>query len=137
MDRRTPQTLKLSYATFPLATFQGPSKGRELFCASFVHDYKAADVGLKEPCGHKMQPQDAEDKLEDAMLQERIECRIYLIREHKIMLDSDLAQLYQVPAKRLNEQVHRNVSRFPADFMFQLTPEEYNCLRSQFGDALI
>lgn len=55
---------------------------------------------------------------------ERIESLILLIRGHKIMLDSDLAALYGVPAKRLNEQVKRNIRRFPADFMFQLTAEE-------------
>lgn len=55
---------------------------------------------------------------------ERIESRILLIRGHKVMLDSDLAELYQVGTKRLNEQVKRNKSRFPADFMFQLTAKE-------------
>ncbi|MDN3514464.1 MAG: ORF6N domain-containing protein [Candidatus Brocadia sp.] len=47
------------------------------------------------------------------------------------MLDNDLAGLYEVPAKRLNEQVRRNIKRFPPDFMFQLTPEEFDSLRSQ------
>lgn len=55
---------------------------------------------------------------------ERIESRILLIRGHKVMLDSDLAHLYQVGTKRLNEQVKRNKSRFPADFMFPLTAKE-------------
>ncbi len=55
---------------------------------------------------------------------ERIESRIVLIRGHKVMLDSDLAQLYGVTTKRLNEQVKRNEDRFPADFMFRLTPKE-------------
>jgi len=49
------------------------------------------------------------------------------------MLDSDLADLYQVPVKRLNEQVRRNIDRFPADFMFQLRVEEGEILRSQFA----
>jgi len=62
---------------------------------------------------------------------ERIERRIYLIRGHKVMLDSDLAELYDVPTKRLNEQVRRNMARFPADFMFQLTHQETQSLRSQ------
>jgi len=48
------------------------------------------------------------------------------------MLDSDLAELYGIPVKRLNQQVRRNMSRFPADFMFQLTREEYANLKSQF-----
>jgi len=54
----------------------------------------------------------------------RIESRILLIRGHKVMLDLDLAELYQVGTKRLNEQVKRNKGRFPADFMFQLTAKE-------------
>lgn len=60
-----------------------------------------------------------------------IERRIYLIRDQKVMLDSDLAQLYQVPTKRLNEAVKRHSGRFPEDFMFQLTEEESGHLRSQ------
>ena len=55
---------------------------------------------------------------------ERIESRILLIRGHKVTLDSDLAELYQVSTKRLNEQVKRNKDRFPADFMFKLTAKE-------------
>lgn len=51
------------------------------------------------------------------------------------MLDNDLAELYGVPAKRLNEQVKRNRARFPEDFMFQLTEEEYESLRSQFATS--
>ncbi len=57
--------------------------------------------------------------------------KILLIRGHRVMLDSDLAELYEVPTKRLNEQVRRNIKRFPPDFMFQLTPEEFTSLRSQ------
>lgn len=63
--------------------------------------------------------------------QERIEHAILLIRSHKVMLDRDLAQLYGVPTKRLNEQVQRNRARFPDDFMFQLSAEEATVLRSQ------
>ena len=59
--------------------------------------------------------------------------RILLIRGHRVMLDSDLAELYEVPTKRLNEQVRRNIKRFPPDFMFQLTPEEFDSLRSHFA----
>ncbi|MBU1753888.1 ORF6N domain-containing protein [bacterium] len=55
---------------------------------------------------------------------EGIEAKILLIRGQKVMLDRDLAELYEVPTKRLNEQVKRNVKRFPEDFMFQLTKEE-------------
>jgi phage regulator Rha-like protein len=68
---------------------------------------------------------------------ERIERQIYIIRGEKVMLDSDLAALYQVPTKRLNEAVGRNISRFPADFMFQLTEEEAESLRSQFATSKI
>jgi hypothetical protein len=56
--------------------------------------------------------------------QEVIEQKIYIIRGHRVMIDTDLAQLYAVKTKRLNEQVKRNVKRFPADFMFQLTKKE-------------
>jgi hypothetical protein len=66
---------------------------------------------------------------------EIIEREIYLIRGHKVMLDSNLAQLYAVPTKRLNEQVRRNLRRFPADFMFQLTDEEVSPLRSQIATS--
>jgi hypothetical protein len=62
---------------------------------------------------------------------EFIERKIYLIRGHKVMLDNDLAALYQVPTKVLNQAVRRNFARFPADFMFQLTPDEDKSLRSQ------
>ena len=58
--------------------------------------------------------------------QEKIEQQIFLIRGFKIMLDFDLALLYGVPTKRLNEQVKRNLKRLPDDFMFQLTPAEKN-----------
>ncbi len=64
---------------------------------------------------------------------EGIERRIYLVREQKVMLDSDLAELYEVPTRRLNEQVRRNLKRFPSDFMFQLTSDEVAALRSQFA----
>ena len=60
-----------------------------------------------------------------------IERSILLIRGHKVLLDVDLALLYGVPTKRLNEQVKRNRARFPEDFMFQLTVEEVASLRSQ------
>jgi phage regulator Rha-like protein len=66
---------------------------------------------------------------------ERIESRILLLRDHKVMLDSDLAELYGVTTKRLNEQVKRNQQRFPADFMFQLTSEETKNLRSQIATS--
>lgn len=64
---------------------------------------------------------------------ERIERRIYLIRDRKVMLDSNLAELYKVPTSRLNEAVKRNLSRFPGDFMFQLTVAEAESLISQIA----
>jgi hypothetical protein len=60
-----------------------------------------------------------------------IERHIYVVRYRKVMLDEDLAELYGVPTSRLNEQVTRNLDRFPEDFMFQLTHEEALALRSQ------
>jgi hypothetical protein len=66
-----------------------------------------------------------------AIADERILNKIYYIRGYKVMLDQDLAELYQVPTKRLNEQVKRNIGRFPADFMFSLTQEEFENLKSQ------
>lgn len=65
--------------------------------------------------------------------EEKIERKIFLIRGKKVMLDKDLAELYGVPTYRLNEQVKRNLNRFPEDFMFQLTQEEAVCSRSQFA----
>ena len=61
---------------------------------------------------------------------EVIERRIYLMRSQKVMLDADLAGLYQVPTKAFNQAVKRNLDRFPGDFMFQLTAEEAKLLRS-------
>src|SRR5271157_5901390 len=66
---------------------------------------------------------------------EPIEAKILLIRRQKVMLDSDLASLYDVSTKRLNEQVKRNLHRFPRDFMFQLSAEETENLRSQFATS--
>lgn len=66
---------------------------------------------------------------------EVIENKIYLIRGEKVMLDSDLAKLYGVTTKRLNEQVSRNPKRFPLDFMFQLNDEEFEILRSQIATS--
>ena len=64
---------------------------------------------------------------------EQIEQVILLIRGQRVMLDRDLAALYGVETKNLNKAVRRNLERFPADFMFQLTAEETECLRFQIG----
>lgn len=61
--------------------------------------------------------------------------KIYFIRNQKVMLDEDLAELYQVETRRLNEQVKRNQDRFPEDFMFQLSETEWQNLMSQFATS--
>ena len=66
---------------------------------------------------------------------EDIEKRIYFIRGVKVMLDRDLAELYGVETKRLKEQVKRNLDRFPADFMFELTKDEFTNLRPQIATS--
>ena len=62
-----------------------------------------------------------------------IQNRIYEIRGQKVLLDFDLAELYGTETKRLKEAVRRNIGRFPSDFMFELTNEEYKSLRTQFA----
>jgi hypothetical protein len=64
-----------------------------------------------------------------------VESRILFLRHHRVILDADIAKLYGVPVKRLNEQVKRNQERFPSDFMFQLTEKEHGTLRSQFATS--
>ena len=61
-----------------------------------------------------------------------IQSRIYEIRGSKVMLDFDLAEMYEVPTKALNQSVKRNIGRFPPDFMFQLTKQEFTNMLSQF-----
>lgn len=75
----------------------------------------------QEPIDRNMARKPAEEK---QLIQiEVIERRIYLIRGHKVMLDTDLAELYRVETKALNQAVKRNQDRFPEDFMFKLGPE--------------
>ena len=62
---------------------------------------------------------------------ESITSRIFLVRGHKVMLDSDLAELYGVTTSALNQAVRRNIDRFPSDFMFQMTDSEFSNLKSQ------
>lgn len=66
---------------------------------------------------------------------ENIRSRIYTLRGMQVMLDKDLAELYNVETRRLNEQVKRNIARFPQEFMFQLTESEFNSLMSQFATS--
>jgi hypothetical protein len=70
------------------------------------------------------------DKSIQLAVSENIEDRIYVLRGQRVMLDSDLAEVYGVTTKRLNEQVRRNVQRFPSDFVFQLTEQEFVSLRN-------
>lgn len=64
-----------------------------------------------------------------------IERRILNIRGHRVMLDADLAKLYGVPTRRLNEQVRRNIERFPSDFVFELAAADLQLLRSQIATS--
>ena len=68
-----------------------------------------------------------------AVTQSSIQARIYLVRGVQVMLDRDLAVFYRVETGQLNRQVKRNIGRFPEDFMFQLTKEEWERLKCQIG----
>jgi len=65
------------------------------------------------------------------ILAHKVDSKIQILRGQKVILDSDLAELYGVPVKQLNQQIKRNSDRFPADFFFRLSPTEYRSLRSQ------
>ena len=78
-----------------------------------------------------MEDDNSIEKASDAL--ERIRSKIYEIRGKKVMLDRDLAELYHVETKQLKRQVKRNLSRFPEDFMFELSNDEYKFLRCHFG----
>jgi hypothetical protein len=65
----------------------------------------------------------------------KIKAMIYELRGYQVMLDEDLAKIYQVETKVLNQAVKRNIDRFPPEFMFQLTEEEYEFLRSQIATS--
>lgn len=70
-----------------------------------------------------------------ALAPEAITLRIATVRGQRVLLDADLAALYEVETKRFNEAVKRNLAKFPADFMFILTAEEFDALRSQFATS--
>jgi hypothetical protein len=74
-------------------------------------------------------------KHEITVSDDNIGSKIFVIRHQKVMLDKDLATLYQVDTKQLKRQVRRNIERFPEDFMFELTEIEFENLRSQFGTS--
>jgi len=71
----------------------------------------------------------------DILIQERIARSIFIVRNQKVLMDSDLAELYGVVTKRLNEQVKRNLERFPEDFMFQLTQQEWEGFQTPLHDS--
>ena len=78
------------------------------------------------------------DEIKDTLVEvteEYLKDRLYIIRGKRVMLDADLAEIYGYTTKRLNEQVKRNTSKFPEDFMFQTSDEEKDDLRSQFATA--
>ena len=91
----------------------------------------ADNIDKKEPVAICDQTKIDVTKCDNHELVGNIEPLIKVIRGQQVMLDRDLATLYGVETKRLNEQVKRNIKRFPEDFMFQLTKDE--CLRSQFA----
>ena len=71
----------------------------------------------------------------DDQIKTDIESKILVIRGQQVMIDRDLAELYGVETKRLNEQVRRNIERFPSNFMFQLNESEFEFLRSQIATS--
>ena len=73
--------------------------------------------------------------MKNLVSQESIEGKIYIIRGFKVMIDRDLAELYQVPTRQLKRQVRRNIKRFPAEFMFKLTNDELKNWRCHFGTS--
>ncbi len=77
----------------------------------------------------------AKKELQALVVEQKILSRIYVVRGEKVLLDADLAEMYQVETKQLKRQVKRNIDRFPKDFMFTLTAKEYENLRSQFGTS--
>ena len=77
----------------------------------------------------------AKKELQVLVAEQNILNRIYVIRDQKVMLDEDLAEMYKVETKQLKRQVKRNIERFPKDFMFELTKKEFENLRSQIGTS--
>ena len=102
----------------------------------YIHDHKGDRLMISQNVMSNklfLRPQVEKDmsKEEIGIPEEVLMQKIYLVNGTKVMLDSDLAELYQVETKRLNEQVKRNSGRFPKDFMFQLTGEQWENLKSQ------
>jgi hypothetical protein len=67
--------------------------------------------------------------------EQKILNKIYIIRGQKVMIDEDLSEIYGVETKRLNEQVKRNIKRFPKDFMFEISKKEFEILKSHFATS--
>jgi hypothetical protein len=86
---------------------------------------------------HKAKGEGAMEKRNELLTIEKLKNCVYIIRGQQVMLDHDLAEIYGYEVKNLNRQVKRNSNRFPEDFMFQLTEEELDYLRCQFGTANI
>ena len=101
-----------------------------------IHGLKLRFVEeLDEQPGMKFVSQWGEQMSKAIIPLDRIERQIFFIRGEKVLLDSDLAELYGVQTKELNKAVARNQDRFPSDFMFQLSHEEFDALRFQLGTS--
>ena len=100
-------------------------KKNEVFSIKTYYFFRISGLRIK----HEMENIDKQSHLPA----ESIIRKIYWVRGEKVMLDEDLAELYGVEVKRLKEAVRRNIHRFPADFVIELTWEEYHSLRSQFA----
>ena len=100
------------------------------FPSSGYHACVIVADGLDFNFVNKSSPMAKKD-LQALVAEQKILNRIFVVRRQKIMLDDDLAGMYQVETKRLNEQVKRNLKRFPKDFMFPLSKKEFENLKSQ------
>lgn len=100
-------------------------------CDLKIDLYKGDMPMASQKIGSAVVPQDQSNTVENM----DIKSLIYIVRGQQVMLDSDLAVLYQVETKRLNERVKRNIARFPESFCFQLTKDEYDNLRSQIATS--
>ena len=100
--------------------------------ASWVFRYTASS-GRRRELGLGSVGRTTQEATGNALAVEALASRIHLIRGQRVILDADLAALYEVETKRLNEQVRRNASKFPGDFMIHLTAGEFEALRSQFA----
>jgi hypothetical protein len=90
-------------------------------------------TGYSSPSGNLEELDPQSEASRPPLLAENISRRILTVRGHRVMLDADLAELYGVPTSRMNEAVKRNSIRFPVDFMFRLSAEEYTSLISQIA----